>query len=130
VKYLSTQDVLLLHNMAVNASGGSHGLRDFGLLDSAVTRPQASFDGKDLYPTIFLKAGALLHSLLRNHPFVDGNKRTAMFSGMTFLELNGYTFVAEQDEIVLYALRIENENLSVEEIALWLEEHTKSIDKA
>jgi len=116
--------------MAVNASGGSHGLRDFGLLDSAVTRPQASFDGKDLYPTIFLKAGALLHSLLRNHPFVDGNKRTAMFSGMTFLELNGYTFVAEQDEIVLYALRIENENLSVEEIALWLEEHTKSIDKA
>ncbi|HLD01633.1 MAG TPA: type II toxin-antitoxin system death-on-curing family toxin [Patescibacteria group bacterium] len=130
MKYLSTQDVLLLHNMAVNASGGSHGLRDFGLLDSAVTRPQASFDGKDLYPTIFLKAGALLHSLLRNHPFVDGNKRTAMFSGMTFLELNGYTFVAEQDEIVLYALRIENENLSVEEIALWLEEHTKSIDKA
>lgn len=125
MKYLTAKDVLLLHNMAIDASGGSHGLRDLGLLESAVARPQASFDGEDLYPTIFLKAGALVHSLLRNHAFVDGNKRTSMFSAMTFLELNGYQFDAKQKEVVNYALKIENEKLSVEEISEWLKEHTK-----
>ncbi len=111
--------------MAVDESGGSHGLRDLGLLESAVARPQSSFEGEDLYPNIFLKAAALIHSLLRNHPFVDGNKRTSMFSAMTFLELNGYFFDARQKEVVNFALKIENEKLSVEEIAKWLKEHTK-----
>lgn len=127
VKYLTVKDVLLLHNMAIDASGGSHGLRDLGLLESAIARPQSSFGGKDLYPTIFLKAGALIHSLLRNHAFVDGNKRSSMFSAMTFLELNGYKFEAGQKEVVNYALKIENDKLSVEEIAKWLKEHTRSV---
>lgn len=125
MKYLSSEDVLLLHNMAVDESGGSHGLRDLGLLESAVARPQASFGGEDLYPNIFLKAGALVHGLLRNHPFVDGNKRTSMYSAMTFLELNGYRFEAKQKEVVEFALKVENEKLSVEEIAKWLKEHVK-----
>lgn len=125
IKYLTVKDVLLLHNMAIDTSGGSHGLRDFGLLESAVARPQSSFDGEDLYQTIFLKAGALVHSLLRNHAFVDGNKRTSMFSIMTFLELNGYKFDAKQKDVVDYALKIENEKLSVEEIAGWLKKHAK-----
>ena len=126
MKYITVKDVLLLHNLAIDATGGSHGLRDLGLLESAVLRPEASFDGEELYPDIFLKAGALIHSLLRNHAFVDGNKRTSMFSAMTFLELNGYEFVSEQMEIVNFALKIENEKLSVEEIADWLKTHTKS----
>ncbi|MBI2018878.1 type II toxin-antitoxin system death-on-curing family toxin [Candidatus Daviesbacteria bacterium] len=136
MKYLSVKDVLLLHNMAVDESGGSHGLRDLGLLESAVARPQASFGGEDLYPDIFLKTGALIHVLLRNHPFVDGNKRTSMFSAMTFLELNGYLFNARQKEVVKFALKVENrrglfshklenEKLSVEKIAKWLKEHAK-----
>ena len=113
--------------MAVDESGGSHGLRDLGLMESAVARPQASFGGKDLYPNIFLKAGALIHGLLRNHPFVDGNKRTSMYSAMTFLELNGYHFQAEQKEVVVFALKVENKKLEVEEIAKWLKEHTKRV---
>ena len=125
MKYLSTEDVLLLHHLAVEASGGSHGLRDIGLLASAIARPTASFDGKSLYPTIFLKAAALLHSLLRNHAFVDGNKRTSMLAAMTFLELNGYIFIADQEEIVEYAVSIENDKLSVESISSWLKSHTK-----
>lgn len=129
MKYLSVKDVLLLHNMAVDESGGSHGLRDLGLLESAVARPQASFGGQDLYPNIFLKGGALIHGILRNHPFVDGNKRTSMYSAMTFLELNGYQFKAEQKEIVVFALKVENDKLSVEEIAKWLKEHTKKVTK-
>jgi death-on-curing protein len=125
MKYLTVANVLLLHNMAIDASGGSHGLRDFGLLESAVGRPQAGFGDEELYPTIFLKAGALIHSLLRNHAFVDGNKRTSMFAAMTFLELNGYIFIAEQKAVVNFALRVENDRLSVEEISDWLKEHTK-----
>lgn len=125
MKYLTSEDVLLLHNMAVDESGGSHGLRDLGLLESAVARPQASFGNQDLYSNIFLKAGALVHGLLRNHPFVDGNKRTSMYSAMTFLELNGYQFKAEQKEVVNFALKVENDRLSVEEIAKWLKEHTR-----
>lgn len=127
MKYLSAKDVLLLHNIAIEKSGGSHGLRDLGLLESALARPQSTFGGEDLYPTIFLKAGALLHSLLMNHMFVDGNKRTAMYAGMTFMELNGYRFVAKQKEVVNFALQIENEKLSVEEIALWLKSNTKRV---
>jgi len=125
VKHLTVKDVLLLHNLVIDESGGSHGLRDLGLLESAVARPQASFGGEDLYTTIFIKAGALVHSLLRNHPFVYGNKRTSMFSTMTFLELNGYKFMARQKEVVDFALKVENEKLSVEEISKWLRGHVK-----
>lgn len=127
MKYLTIKDVLLLHVLAIDASGGSHGLRDLGLLESAVARPQAGFGDEELYPTLFLKVGALVHSLLRNHAFVDGNKRTSMFSGMTFLELNGYRFEARQKEIVNFALKIENERLSVEEIAAWFETRSSKI---
>ena len=123
--YLTVKDVLLLHNLAIDASGGSHGLRDLGLLESAVERPKVTYGGEDLYPTIFLKAGALLHSLLRNHAFIDGNKRTSVFSAMTFLELNKYIFKAEQKEIVEFALKVEQERLSVEDIAAWLKEHAE-----
>lgn len=125
MKYLSVKDVILLHNMAIDAAGGSHGLRDYGLLESAVLRPQSSFGGQDLYPTIFLKCAAMVHSLLLNHMFVDGNKRTAMFSAMTFIELNGYTFLADQKEVVNYALKIENEKPELEEIANWFKKHSK-----
>lgn len=129
MRYLTIKDILLLHSIAIDATGGSHGLRDLGLLESAVARPEASFSGEDLYPDLFLKTASLLHSLLRNHPFVDGNKRTAMFSAMTVLELNGYEFISEQMEIVDFALKIENEKLSVEQISDWLKEHTRKIKK-
>ncbi len=125
MRYLTVGDVILLHNLAVDNYGGSHGLRDLGLLESAVYRPQATYGGEDLYKTIFDKGAALVHSLLMNHMFVDGNKRTAMFSVMEFIELNGYEFVAEQKEIVEYALYIENSQPEIEEISKWLKNHTK-----
>ena len=125
MKYLSVKDILLLHELQIEKFGGSHGLRDLGLLESAVARPQSSFGGEDLYPTIFLKAGALVHSLLMNHQFVDGNKRTAMFSVMTFLELNGYKFIAKHKEVVNTALWIENKKPTIEEISKWLKKHSR-----
>ena len=123
--YLTIADVLLLHSLSIDEFGGSHGLRDLGLLESAVMRPQGTFDGADIYKTIFEKAAALVHSLLMNHQFLDGNKRTAMFAVMTFLELNGYEFIASQKEVVEYAIYIENSQPEIEQISDWLQNHSK-----
>ena len=123
MKYLTVKDVLLLHNLAIDNFGGSHGLRDFGLLESAVMRPQGSFGGEDSYKTIFLKVAALLYSLLLNHVFVDGNKRTAMFSAMTF-EVNKYEFKTNQEDVVKIAMWIEDKKPSIEEIAKWLKKNS------
>jgi len=125
MKYLTTEDVLLLHHLSIEKSGGSHGLRDPGLLDAAVHRPLATFGGEDLYPTLFDKAGALCHSLIKNHVFVDGNKRTSLLSAMTFLELNGYIFECTQEELVTFGLKIDNENILAEGISSWLQKHCK-----
>ena len=127
MKYLTTEDVLLLHHLAIEKSGGSHGLRDTGLLDAAVHRPQATFGGQDLYTSLFDKAGALCHSLIKNHAFVDGNKRTSLLSAMTFLELNGYIFTSTQEELVTFGLKIDNENVTPEGIALWFKSHCVKI---
>lgn len=123
MKYLTTEDVLLLHHLSIEESSGSHGLRDAGLLDAAVHRPQATFDGEDLYLTIFDKAGALCHSLIKNHAFVDGNKRTSLLSSMTYLELNGYCFSCNQEELVAFGLKIDNEHVSPEGISSWFKIH-------
>lgn len=125
MKYLTTEDVLLLHHLSIEKSGGSHGLRDIGLLDAAVNRPRATFAGEDLYPTLFNKAAALCHSLIKNHVFVDGNKRTSLLAAMTMLELNGFVFEATQDELVAYGLKIDNENITAEGISSWLQLHSK-----
>ncbi len=125
MKYLTIEDVLLLHHMSIEKSGGSHGLRDAGLLDAAVHRPQTTFASVDLYQTIFDKAGALCHSLIKNHAFVDGNKRTSLLSAMTILELNGYRFESSQEELVSFGLKIDNENISADGIASWLKSNSK-----
>lgn len=90
LKYLSVKQVILIHSDIIRNFGGSLGIHSKDLLESAVFRMQASFGGKDLYPTVFDKAAALFESLIKNHPFVDGNKRTAFVAAVTFLEINGY----------------------------------------
>ena len=129
MKYLTTEDVLLLHHLSIEKSGGSHGLRDVGLLEAAVNRPPATFSGEDLYPTLFDKAAALCHSLIKNHAFVDGNKRTSLLAAMTTLEMNGFVFQCDQDELVSFGLKIDNENVTVQGIALWLKAHSIIIDR-
>ena len=94
IEYLTLNEVLLLHARLIQAAGGSRGQRDLGLLESAVARPQATFAGEDLYPDLWSKAAALMHSLVLNHPFVDGNKRVALTAAGIFLDLNGYRMTA------------------------------------
>lgn len=125
MKYLTPQNVIQIHFEIVEETGGAQGLRDLGLLESAVLRAQATFGGKDLYPTITIKAAALVHSLLLNHVFVDGNKRTATISMVEFLILNGKKFKAANKEIVDFALWVENKKPTVEQIASWIKKHIK-----
>jgi len=125
VKYLSPQNVIQIHFELVEETGGSQGLLDLGLLESAVFRPQTTFGGKDLYPNLIIKAAALVHSLLLNHVFVDGNKRTATISMIEFLILNGKIFKATNKEIVDFALWVENKKPTIEQIATWIKNHTK-----
>ncbi len=89
IRYLTLIEVLHLHRQVINQSGGSLGVRDLGLLESAVAQPKMTFGGEDLYPTVIDKAAALAFSIIRNHPFVDGNKRTGHAAMETFLISNG-----------------------------------------
>lgn len=127
MKYLTPRKVLFIHDQVVKRTGGSHGVRDVGLVESAVYRPQVTFDGNDLYIGIFDKAAALLQSLLKNHPFVDGNKRTALTSAGLFLSLNGYKLINAKKEEVEFAIRVDNQHLDIQEISKWLKKHSKKL---
>jgi death-on-curing protein len=123
--YLSAQQVLFLHARLITETGGSHGVRDIGLLESAVARPQATFGGEDLYPNVFLKAAALMQSLIGNHPFVDSNKRTGIAAAGLFLRRNGWPLVADNIEVESFTLRVTGVQLEAAEIAAWLKEHSR-----
>jgi len=126
-EYLTLEEVIAIHEEMIEVGGGRPGIRDFLLLHSALERPKATFAGQLLYPTIFSQAAALMHSLVRNHPFEDGNKRTALFSVMRFLGKNGYRLSAPDEELVEFPLKVETQRLGVEEIAAWLKKHSKRI---
>ena len=123
--YLTPEQVLFLHAQLVSETGGSHGVRDLNLLLSALGRPQASFDALDLYPDIFTKAAALLDSLIRNHPFVDGNKRTGIAAAGIFLLINGHKLIATNPALEAFTLEVARSEHSLPEIAAWLQDNTQ-----
>lgn len=125
--FLTIEQVLFIHDQMVKRFGGSLGTRDMGLVESAIARPQATFGGEYLYISLFDKAAALLQSLLKNHSFVDGNKRTALTSAGLFLKKNGYKLVNQHKEEVEFAVRVDNGNLTVEQISQWLKMHSVKI---
>lgn len=119
--YLSAQQVLFIHGRLIAETGGSMGIRDIGLLESAVARPRATFDQVDLYPELFTKAAALFQSLLLNHAFIDGNKRVAITAASLFLLNNGYRLTTTNDELVEFVMEAVNQRLGLERISQWLE---------
>jgi death-on-curing protein len=123
VKYLSAEQVLFIHSRIIDRTGGAHGILDVGLLRSAVSRARATFGGRELYPDIFHKAAALMESLARNHPFVDGNKRTAITSAGVFLGLNGYALNAGQKELERFALSLATGEASFDSAVAWFRKH-------
>ena len=102
-------------------------MRDVGLLESAVARPQATFDGDDLYPDLYSKAAALMDSLIRNHPFVDGNKRVGITAAGIFLVRNGLSLTAANEEVEQFTLRVAQGIVPVEQIAAWFAQHVAPI---
>ena len=124
VNFPTFEQILAIHHDQIERYGGSHGIREIALLESAIFRPQSSFMGDDLYTDLFDKVAALMHSLLMNHPFLDGNKRTSMVSGGAFLFLNGYTLKCTQEELVETALNIESKEYGLTELSSWLKEHS------
>jgi death-on-curing protein len=123
MRYLSLEEVVLLHSLLISQSGGSSGLRDRGTLESAVAQPEASFGGQELYPNLAVKAAALGYSLIQNHPFVDGNKRVGHAALEVFLLLNGYEIagsVEEQEDIII---GVASGRISRVEFSEWIDQH-------
>lgn len=125
--YLTAAQVLFIHARLIAETGGATGIRDLGLLEAAVARPKATFDGKDLYPEIVTKAAALMASLVRNHPFIDGNKRVGVAAAGIFLQQNGRRLVATNAEIEALALSVAKGALTVDQIPEWLGQHTETL---
>ena len=125
MRYVTPQEVLVLHARVLDESGGLHGVRDVGLLESACMRPQATFGGKQLYNTLFQKTAVLFESLARNHAFLDGNKRTAVTATAYFLHKNDYTLTATNKELVDVALNVATGTMEANDIADWLKKHSK-----
>lgn len=127
MNWLSIEDIYDIHQIIIKRAGTRASVRDFMLLHSASERPKASYNGLYLYPTIFLKAAALLYSLCMNHPFTDGNKRTAYSSAHRFLWLNGYHLSATMIEVVTFMVNVDNQKPEVREISSWLKSHSTQI---
>jgi len=130
MRYLTIEEVLALHSLIIASFGGSPGLRDREALDSAVAQPQMTFGGVDLYPTIPRKAAALGHSLISNHPFIDGNKRVGHAAIEVMLLLNGHEIVGSVDEQEEVILSVASGTMSRDEFASWVEQHVVQTDVA
>lgn len=123
-RYLSEGEILLIHNRVVDETGGLHGIRDMHAIQSVVEQTRQAVFGKELYPTIFLKAAVYARSIIAHHPFLDGNKRTGITVASVFLEENGYKINAIEGEFYSLALRIAEDKLEHKEIAKWFESRT------
>ena len=124
----SVENVLFLHTVAVENFGGSPGVRDLESLRAAVGRPWGSSFGQDHFDTPFDKVAALAESIIRRHPFVDGNKRTAMYSATYLLETLGYELEADQQELEDFAVNVAEGAFETAGIARWLEDRVVKVD--
>ena len=128
--YLTLENILLLHEVSIKEFGGSRGIRDMGLLESAVMQSQQSFGGSDLYPTLWDKTSILTYALYKNHPFIDGNKRTAALAMLTFTDLNGYEISVAKGEIHGIILKVADGTTSRETLTQWIETYSQTIKKS
>jgi death on curing protein len=124
--FLTIDEIIFIHKRVIERFGGIHGLRDMGLLEAAAARPQATFAGEFLYRDIYGMAAALGHSLLFNHPFIDGNKRTAFASMDLFLQRNMRIIVADDDACEAVIVSVLMHERDDHDLAMWLEAHTGS----
>lgn len=129
MEYLSKEQILLIHSMIIDETGGLHGVRDFHAVLSLEQSVKQSVFGKELFPTVFEKAAVYARDIIMNHMFLDGNKRTGMTVASVFLEVNNFVFKAKDGEIEKFALKVVSERLTISNIATWLEIHSKTLQK-
>ena len=127
MRYLSLSQVLQLHHRIMAQSGGTGGILDLGLLESALRQPRMCFGEEELYPSLAAKASVLGFTIIRNHPFADGNKRTGHAAMEIFLILNGYELKASVDKSEKIVLQVAAGELSREEFQTWIEHHLAPI---
>jgi death-on-curing protein len=127
MKYFTAEQLLVMHSEIVDATSGSHGVRDVGLLAAIAEKPRAAFGGADLYPDVFTKAAVYLEAIVNYHVFVDGNKRTGFIAGARFLYINGYDLVATNKAIEHFILAVAIDKTPIQDIAAWLKKHAKKL---
>lgn len=120
---LSKKQILLMHDQLIKETGGSIGLRDAGLLDSAICAPFQTFGGTDVYPQLHQKASHLCYGLVKNHPFVDGNKRIGAHAMLVFLALNGFELSYFQNELSDIILKLASGDIFPDDLSVWIIEH-------
>src|SRR5688500_1972692 len=125
MRMLTLEQLLEIHALVVIETGGSMGLRDIGRLEAAIAAQTQNVFGEELYPSVAEKAAAVIRGIIADHPFIDGNKRTASLAGLTLLEINGAGFMANAGEIEDFAVKIATGKLDVPEIAAWLHDHIR-----
>ena len=121
------EDVLMLHEFSIKDFGGSRGVRDIGLLESAIARPFQTFGGEDLYPSPIDKAAAVAESLIINHPFVDGNKRTGVVVMIALLKEYNIHVKANNDSLYQFTISISTGEVKFDQIVEWLKPNTEEL---
>ena len=122
---ISIQETVYIHDLLIKTFGGSEGVRDFQALESALNRPFQKFEDAELYPSIIEKAASLLESILSNHPFVDGNKRTGYVLMRLFLKKNGMDITADGIAKYQFMIDVASGNKRYNEIVIWLEDNVE-----
>lgn len=120
MKILTRDDIIQIHEMLANETGGSRGLKDEALLDSALQAPYQTYAGEDLYNGLVSKAAKLGHGIINNHPFVDGNKRVGVLTMLTFLEINGFRMKLTDNELIELTINLANGSLSLENLDYYI----------
>jgi death-on-curing protein len=126
---LSAAQLAALHSELMRAFGGRGGLRDRGAREAAAARPGMTFDGEDLYPDLAAKAAALMHSLVLDHPFVDGNKRVGAAAAELVVEINGYRLRADDPDLEGVSFSMAKGELSCEALAIWFRQRLEPVEE-
>uniref|UniRef100_A0A7V5XF32 Type II toxin-antitoxin system death-on-curing family toxin n=1 Tax=Thermodesulfobacterium geofontis TaxID=1295609 RepID=A0A7V5XF32_9BACT len=124
MNFITLEEILLIHEKVVLETGGIFGILNFEAIKSSLERPFSSFEGKEFYPDLWHKVAVLIHSIISYHPFIDGNKRTALVAGDVCLRLNGYR-IRPSEEVEKFFWEIARGEKSIDDIAKWLQENSE-----
>jgi len=124
---ISKEEVLIIHNEVVSTHGGASGIREINGLESAISRPFQLFEGVELYTSVFEKAAAIGESIIMNHPFIDGNKRTGYVLMETVLRMEGLKISAPDDSLYDFVIKITTGEIRFDQIVDWLKQNTSAL---